>query len=311
MNPAFDALTQSSTVLAPATARFDRQHAGARQQRWMAELEQAMLAQQPGQRPADNDSRPAARSDDASATAVHAAQATAAHGHAAAGTDPAASSAPERRADEDGDQDADGTGATAAAPHAAATADVSAGPAGIDAAAVTGSAAADPAAAAGIAAVTGNGAAAAAIADPAPPIGQTGVSAARAGLGFALAGMTHAVDDPAATLAPPGTAAPDDAVGEEYSRNLLHLFHGEDGVQAYIRDAELTGAQMRSVALALAAELGGSGTRLAALTVNGRRIALAPGTDDDGRTEQSPEDLPATAHEAAPSRLSIAEKGNT
>ena len=312
MNPAFDALTQPSTALAPATARFDRQHAGARQQRWMAELEQAMLTQQPGQRPDDNAARPAARSADAGATSAHAAPAAAPHaGPAAAGAGQAASPAQQRHADRDDERDGDGDAITAATPHAAATADTGTGPSGIDATTVAGmAAAANGPVSAGVAVATGAGTAAAAAVEQAPPPALNGISAARAGLGFALSGMTHPADDTAATMAPPETATPDEAAGEEYSRNLLHLFHGEDGVQAYIRDAELTGAQMRAVAQALAAELGGSGTRLAALTVNGRRIALAGGTVDDGGTEQLNEDMPATAHEAAPSRLSIADKGN-
>jgi hypothetical protein len=90
------------------------------------------------------------------------------------------------------------------------------------------------------------------------------------------------------------------AAGEEYGRQLLHLFHGSDGVQAYIRDAELTGARLRTVAAALAAELGAGGTRLAALTVNGRRVTVRDGDRHD-------DEQPATASEAAP--LPIIEKG--
>ncbi|SFV16645.1 hypothetical protein [Pseudoduganella namucuonensis] len=60
--------------------------------------------------------------------------------------------------------------------------------------------------------------------------------------------------------------------GEPIAKKLLHLYHGADGVQAWIRDAELNAAQVRSLAQALAGELNTSGQRLAALTVNGRKV---------------------------------------
>jgi hypothetical protein len=108
----------------------------------------------------------------------------------------------------------------------------------------------------------------------------------------------------AAPEAPEGGAAPSAPVAsasttEEYGRQLMHLFHGEQGVHAYIRDAELGGAQLRAVAQALAAELSASGKRLAGLTVNGRRV--------DAGDEAGGEERPATASWAAP--LPIIEKG--
>jgi hypothetical protein len=95
-------------------------------------------------------------------------------------------------------------------------------------------------------------------------------------------------------------AEADTAPGEEYEKQLLHLFHGDDGVHAYIRDAELTGARLRAVAQALAVELNGSGSRLSGLTVNGRRVSIAG-------SSQNEEERPATASEAAP--LPIIQKG--
>jgi hypothetical protein len=59
----------------------------------------------------------------------------------------------------------------------------------------------------------------------------------------------------------------------EFEKRLMHLVVGSDGVHAYIRDAELGAAQMRSVALALTAEMAASGQSLAALTVNGQRVS--------------------------------------
>jgi hypothetical protein len=61
----------------------------------------------------------------------------------------------------------------------------------------------------------------------------------------------------------------------EFDKRLMHLFSGPDGMHAYIRDAELGAAQMRSVAAALSAELAAGGRSLTALTVNGKRIDLA------------------------------------
>lgn len=61
----------------------------------------------------------------------------------------------------------------------------------------------------------------------------------------------------------------------EFEKRLMHLVVGSDGVHAYIRDAELGAAQMRSVAAALTAEMAASGQSLAALTVNGQRVSPA------------------------------------
>jgi hypothetical protein len=136
-------------------------------------------------------------------------------------------------------------------------------------------------------------AAAAAAVEPTPEMAIGATAGARAGSGLAsgLAGVMHqdgtAAD--AATEAFEGTATPEAvASDEEYSKNLLHLFHGEDGVQAYIRDAELSGAQMRAVAQALATELGAGGTRLAGLTINGRRLPVGGANPYEQQDEEPP-----------------------
>lgn len=313
---------ETSAALAPATARFDRQHAGARQQRWMAELEQAMLAQQPGQRPVETAhqpvpqaaqavaqgaravTRPAAQ---AAAQGAPAAPAGAPHGDGTAGQQAATASA--------GAQEHAGGTATGelaarhATPDAADRVDAEDGTAALAGAAVVAPAvlanAAAPSAAAFAAALAASGAEPAAATGT---IGTTDVAVARAGLGlaFGLANASPQAEGMPEAPMQAGAGADEAAPGEEYSRNLLHLFHGEDGVQAYIRDAELTGAQMRAVAQALAAELGGSGTRLAALTINGRRLPLGAAT----AYEQYEEEGPALA-QAAPAarRPSIEQKG--
>ncbi len=64
------------------------------------------------------------------------------------------------------------------------------------------------------------------------------------------------------------------ADGEDYASRLLHVYRGADGVQAWIRDASLDAASLPGLAEAMVDQLGDAGARLAALTVNGRRLAL-------------------------------------
>ncbi|WEF32853.1 hypothetical protein [Pseudoduganella chitinolytica] len=312
---------ETSAALAPATARFDRQHAGARQQRWMAELEQAMLAQQPGQRPIDTAQQPVPEAAEAAASTAPAAARPAAQ---AAVQGPQAAPAAASRSDGTAGKQAT-TGTAATHGHAAdtATGELAArhGP-GVAVGTPGAQDGAEPALAGAAGAIvptmlaTGPMPSAAPVAailaaggaEPAAPSGTAGVALARAGLGLAF-GLANAAPQAESMPEAPmqaGAGADEAAPGEEYSRNLLHLFHGEDGVQAYIRDAELTGAQMRAVAQALAAELGGSGTRLAALTINGRRLPLGAAS----AYEQYEEEGSALA-QAAPAarRSSIEQKG--
>ncbi|HYD61588.1 MAG TPA: hypothetical protein VEC35_14580 [Noviherbaspirillum sp.] len=60
---------------------------------------------------------------------------------------------------------------------------------------------------------------------------------------------------------------------EAYARRKLHLFHTEDGVQAWIRDTDVTEPGVYAIASALNAELAASGLKLSALTFNGKRLA--------------------------------------
>jgi hypothetical protein len=59
--------------------------------------------------------------------------------------------------------------------------------------------------------------------------------------------------------------------GEPYSERQLHLFHGADGVQAWIRDTALSELHAYSVAQALGNELGDAGFKLSSLTLNGKK----------------------------------------
>lgn len=60
---------------------------------------------------------------------------------------------------------------------------------------------------------------------------------------------------------------------QPYAQRKLHLYHGTDGVHAWIRDAGLAEFQARSIATALNGELSGSGLKLTALTLNGKKVA--------------------------------------
>jgi hypothetical protein len=306
-----------STALAPAAARFDRQREDARQQHWMAELEQAMLAQQlqPQQRPAEpgrtgeglaqdgvtaasagTGSSSSASMQGAARSAAQAQSPAPAHQQAAGARQPAdPGSAPQGKAR----QEAGGVPAEAGA--VAAGLEYAAPSAGAAANAMA-AAGYDGALAARMALSTGSPANAAAAADrieavQAPKGSALPTLGGAAGAFAAAPGETLAWESNAAASAAEADAAP----GEEYEKQLLHLFHGDDGVHAYIRDAELTGARLRAVAQALAVELNGGGSRLTGLTVNGRRVSIAGGS-------QHEEERPATASEAAP--LPIIQKGS-
>ena len=68
------------------------------------------------------------------------------------------------------------------------------------------------------------------------------------------------------------TAAPET---EPYARRQLHLYQQGDGIQAWLRDADLNPAQIQNVAQALSAELSNAGLKLKALSVNGRKLSDA------------------------------------
>ncbi len=94
-----------------------------------------------------------------------------------------------------------------------------------------------------------------------------------------------------ADLATTEEAAPEAASapafdGDLYAKQQLHLFHGDGGVHAYVRDAALDAVQAVSLLQTMSIELGAAGTRLNGLTVNGRRVGAnafaQPGSDTDG-----------------------------
>jgi len=303
----------TATGLTPASARFERQHADTRQQRWMAQLDQAMLAQQapdPQRAPAparerdDTEKKERAQSAAGGPAAPPAIERTErlaalAAAHGAAPTLAAQGAAGPARDGGAAPGELQAVRRAAPAGRATPTGTVGAPPAW--AAPAPGLAAATPGPAlAGLAARPSGAVLAAAPApDSTPPVAP---ALARTG----MAGMAgQAGMDREAALAPDASALEADApaasgADEEYHKQLLHLFHGKDGVQAWIRDAELGGARLRAVAQALAAELHGSGARLASLTVNGRRI-VANGADLEAHA-------PATAS-GADSQPPVTQKG--
>jgi hypothetical protein len=74
-------------------------------------------------------------------------------------------------------------------------------------------------------------------------------------------------------------AAPARVALDAYARNALHLYRGDDGVQAWIRDASLQPLQAEAVRRALAQELGSAGEKLLAVTINGRKLGATTGTE--------------------------------
>lgn len=60
----------------------------------------------------------------------------------------------------------------------------------------------------------------------------------------------------------------------DYALRQIHLYRESGGVRAWIRDASLSAVQERLVAQAMLLELHGTGTRMTALTVNGKELLV-------------------------------------
>lgn len=89
------------------------------------------------------------------------------------------------------------------------------------------------------------------------------------------AGDAEVAESPAARFEAPET--------EPFAERKLHLYQGADGVQAWIRDADLNQMRAHLVAQALNNELNAAGLKLKTLTVNGRKL-------DSGSQSSSIED---------------------
>jgi len=320
-------LDPTQGAAAPGAGRLDRHDAEARQGRWMLELERAMFSssaksprgaapRQEGDAPAPHD---VPAQNGAVAVSAPASQRTAGlTGRAPVeargdGAQPGAESGA-RGADGAGGQDpaaqrnlvaARDAGAAVIPVHGHAPALVQGGAAfaGMqEAAAVAAPARAVP------------GAAPAAGSDDASPIRtvqalrQTTAPPAAFPQGAAPQADTGAPDVPGPEEAEqPDAGAASTADPAEFDKRLMHLFSGPDGMHAYIRDAELGAARMRSVAAALSAELAAGGRSLTSLTVNGKRIDLADRDASDGLA--AGDDLAGSRH--YPQSLTLARKEPT
>ncbi|MBI1890124.1 MAG: hypothetical protein HYS18_05730 [Burkholderiales bacterium] len=69
---------------------------------------------------------------------------------------------------------------------------------------------------------------------------------------------------------------------EEYAKRQIHLYKADDGLHAWVRDAELTSAQGSMVAQALDSEFVATGVRLVSVTVNGVKVQDRLNEQEDG-----------------------------
>jgi hypothetical protein len=329
-------LEPSQGASAPLAGRLDRQDAEARQDRWMMELERAMFSSgakkqraalpQQADGPAQQESvRPAgaeAVAAIAGRRAAGAASAAPAEGRDAE-TPQAASAAAGRTAGVQAAQD-DSVERDTAAPHAGGQGGLAAGlalpghaPAGAQTlAAATGAEEGAAASASAVDVAAGASARLAAAAGSAQEMSVQTVQTVQATqqLTASLAGPGQAAEPVLDGGTPAGlgpemaeqadTGAAARAEPTEFDKRLMHLYAGPDGMHAYIRDAELGAAQMRSVAAALSTELAASGQSLTTLTVNGKRIGLVA-RDVPGATADADEADPIAGDDPAGSRPTL------
>jgi len=238
------AINLESAKAGTESVRLDRREAGARQDRWMLELEKAMISTAP-------DKQAGAVREPARTSAV-----VASHDSAAPASRAQTEAARERM------------------PKAA---DVAASSGTVQRAAfvptIVAAVAANNAQVAGPYANqrTGRAAPGAEGATPA----QTGASLAanplRAG-GQLVAPLSQCAPQAAPEQAQAGGGAPSAGEQAQYDKRAMHVYVGADGVHAWIRDAALPRGQVNAVMQALAAEVALTGRNLAALTVNGKQV---------------------------------------
>ncbi len=307
----------------PPPSERQRQQTDARQDRWMYELEHAMLQSAKKPAPSQDGRAPAAVQDDTPLPKRQSRQddqrepAEAAAAMASAPAAKAQVNAPESAATPVAAAVTAGQGAGAAAQEqsaapsrvaAAASAPVpaaamlatalpgsGAAPSASPLAAMTSALAAAPGASHSLTAGAVMGADSAADnAIPAAP-GAGWLSRAAEADGALLAAPEDAETPPATPEPAPATAS-----DEPYAARLLHVYRDADGVQAWLRDASLGQMQAQQLARAMAGELGSAGAPLTALTVNGRRQVLpgAPAVDasQDEFTAEARTDAPASPY---------------
>jgi hypothetical protein len=107
-----------------------------------------------------------------------------------------------------------------------------------------------------------------------------------ASAGIAVPSPIH--DGPAEPAArQPGSPAKAKAHGEPYALRNMHVVEGDEGVHAWIRDAQLTPRQGQAVAQAMAAQFVQQGAVLGSLTINGRVYQQRIEPDHDDATQES------------------------
>lgn len=110
-------------------------------------------------------------------------------------------------------------------------------------------------------------------------------AAALGGQGAPAAAQFAAVDEPQAS----GGANGKNVDGKPWDKRAMHVFVDSQGVHAFIRDAALQAGQLRGMVQALSSEMAASGKSLAALTVNGKvvdpRAAASQLEEDDMYTQ--------------------------
>ncbi|MEJ7808063.1 MAG: hypothetical protein WKG03_19345, partial [Telluria sp.] len=305
----------------------DRRQAGARQDRWMLEMEKAFAAETERPNQAATHASPTARADGARPAAPASAALLMQHGPSAPRAALAEASGSRGRVGLHGDAQAPASpvrrpGPAQEAPssrehrgvkdaahaHAQASAQaVAQAVAQIQHAAMPGDAGALSAASVDAVAATSLTAPGAALVRPAalnPALGGDGQVAALAGaagrslrLSFSaaaggqlapVAARFAGVEEPPV----PAGAARKDADGKPFDKRAMHVYVDNQGVHAFIRDAALQAGQLRGMVQALSTELAASGKSLAALTVNGKPV------DARGATAQADDDDTYTQHEA-------------
>lgn len=98
-------------------------------------------------------------------------------------------------------------------------------------------------------------------------------------LGVDSAETAPAIDE--APMAADVPSMPEQTDNAAFEKRLLHLYVGDDGVHAWLRDAELQGSGARAVAQALAEQVAASGKPLAGLSINGKPVIARAGSDQD------------------------------
>jgi len=261
-------LDAAAAAAAGQAPRVNRQGARARQERWLAQLQEALFV-------ADGDPGAGQR--------AHARRQQDAAADAARQPGPSGDACPQA----DGER---GPQQAAATPAAGASADAlfAVAPAAIANPVQAGVGGAAPAAV--VASARGSLAEALPAAAEQAPSAPVASAAAAGKTGFGLASGTRgaaaqAESSQGAEAAAGGASAANEQ--EAYAPRLLRLQPGSEGVHAWLRDASLQPGQLAAVAAALAGELAAAGQPLSGLSVNGKPLpaaALRAATDQARRS---------------------------